>query len=142
MNDTTPTMLEASDDTKTPLRVLLIPLNGPLEFHELNSERSGLETLQKLVGGYVEAISLPPFIKDGGKATAYIHEEGKYEYPGQDGVNWRATDYMVPGIGLFHGDWIAGPMILAGFDPSTGEHAELPESVIRRARVIERESGR
>jgi hypothetical protein len=53
----------------------------------------------------------------------------------------RATDFMVPGVGLHYGDYIAGPLVLAGFDPETGDNAsEVPDGVERRARLIEREA--
>jgi hypothetical protein len=52
----------------------------------------------------------------------------------------RATDVMVPGAGLFWGDYIAGPLLLCGFDARTGEHVDLSEPVIARARLIEREA--
>ena len=54
--------------------------------------------------------------------------------------NMRATDFMVPGVGLFPGDYIAGPFLLCGFDVNTGEHGELPAEVIERARLIESEA--
>ena len=52
----------------------------------------------------------------------------------------RATDFLVPGEGLMWNDYIAGPMLLCGFDIRTGEHALLPEGVVKRARLIEREA--
>ena len=39
------------------------------------------------------------------------------------------------------GDYVAGPMLLCGFDPDTGKHAKLLDHVIRRARKIAREAG-
>ena len=48
-------------------------------------------------------------------ATAYVNEEGKFMpreidgKPGPGAPNMRATDFMVPGIGLMPGDYIAGP---------------------------------
>lgn len=116
---------------------LLIPVEGPLEEVEL-SEDSLLEQLQGLVGGGdIEALPLPGFVGHAGAATAYINEEGKIELE----INRRATDFMVPGVGLFWGDYIAGPFVLCGFDPEAGTHRELPEPVIARARLIEREAG-
>lgn len=114
-------------------RALLIPERGPIREVELDGS---LEQLQSLVGGCIEAVPLPPFIPKADEATAYIHEDGKYEC----GPNLRATDYFVPGVGLFWDDYIAGPLLLCGFDPRTGEHAELPKSVVDRARLIEREA--
>lgn len=71
------------------------------------------------------------------RATAYVNEEGKLV--GLE-PNMRATDFLVPGVGLFWGDYIAGSLVLAGFDVRTGRHRELPESVVRRARLIECEA--
>lgn len=117
---------------------LLIPVKGPLEFVELTEDDgASLDQLQSLVGGNIEAINLPEFIDGSGKTTAYVHEEGKYECE----PNMRATDFMVPGIGLFPGDYVAGPFLLCGFDPTRGEHDELPADVIKRAKLIESEAG-
>jgi hypothetical protein len=120
-----------------PLTALLIPVEGPVEEIELVPEDgSTLKQLQELVGGMIEAVPLPGFIPNARAATSYVNEEGKF---GQE-VNWRATDFMVPGVGLFYGDWIAGPFVLCGFDPERGEHDVLPASVIKRARLIEGEA--
>jgi hypothetical protein len=122
------------------LSALVIPVEGPLVEVELDPGEgaSTLAQLQGLVGGMIEALPLPGFIRGAAAATAYIDEEGKFTQE----PNMRATDFMVPGVGLFWGDYIAGPMVLCGFDPSTGRHAELPRAVIDRARLIEREAGR
>jgi Domain of unknown function (DUF3846) len=118
---------------------LVIPVEGPLVEVELSPREDGstLAQLQELVGGYIEALPLPDFIEGADRATAYIDEEGK----GIQEPNMRATDFLVPGVGLFWGDYIAGPLVLCGFDPRRGVHAELPEGVLRRARLIEREAG-
>ena len=82
---------------------------------------------------------MPPFVRGGDRATAYVNEEGKFDPDCKP--NMRATDFMVPGAHLMPGDYIAGAMVLCGFDWRTGEHAELPKAVIDRARLIEREAG-
>lgn len=117
---------------------LVIPVEGPLEEVEL-SEPS-LEQLQGLVGGLIEALPLPGFIAGAEYATAYINEEGKL-LGNTNEINRRATDFMVPGVGVHYGDYIGGSFVLCGFDPRTGTHRELPEPVIARARLIEREAG-
>lgn len=114
---------------------LLIPVEGPLQHVELDGT---LAQLQKLVGGHIEAVPLPGFIRDSDHATAYINEDGKYL--DECKPNMRATDFMVPGVGLFPGDYIAGAFLLCGFDPSAGEHIDLPNAVARRARLIESEA--
>lgn len=97
-----------------------------------------LKSLQGIVGGYIEAVPLPSFISGAGEATAYINEEGKYLDNCK--TNMLATDFMVPGVGLFPGDYIAGPFVLVGFDITTGEHTpDLPDGVKNRVRIIERE---
>jgi hypothetical protein len=123
------------------MKALVIPVDGPLYEVDLDNanDHGSLKALQDAVGGYIEAVALPDFIKGARNATAYVNEEGKLEgLP----INWRATDYMVPGVGLMVGDYIAGPMVLAGFSIRTGDHRPLPQPVIDRARLIEEESGR
>lgn len=114
---------------------LVIPVAGPLvELHD----DPDLDKLQQLVGGDIEAVPLPPFLGDAADhSTAYINDAGKDVEP----PNMRATDFFVPGIGLFMGDYIAGPLVLLGFDPESGGHERLPKKVIDRARLIEREAG-
>ena len=119
--------------------VLLIPVDGPLEEIELVDGDGSLEQLQGLVGGLIQALPLPRFIDGADTATAYINEEGKFD-PDQR-RNGRATDFFVPGEGLLWGDYIVGPLVLAGFIPYSGKHAELPEGVVKRARLIESEAG-
>jgi Domain of unknown function (DUF3846) len=112
---------------------IVIPVEGPVFEVDLDGS---LDQLQGHVGGFIQALPLPEFIDPKGRATGYVHEEGKYECP----PNMRATDFMVPGVGLFWGDWIAGPLVLCGFDPAKGENTDVPEGVVARARLIEREA--
>lgn len=114
---------------------LVIPEKGPVREVELTGD-GDLKVLQELVGGYIQAVPLPAFIQSADRATAYVNEEGKFSLE----RNRRATDFMVPGIGLFFGDWVAGPLVVCGFDPATGEHAELPADVVARVRLIESEA--
>ena len=116
---------------------LVIPVAGPVRAIELGAVDGDLAMLQEAVGGFIEALPLPDFIADGDLATAYVNEEGKLR---QLDVNWRATDFMVPGVGLFFGDFIAGPMVVAGFNPRTGSHAPLPPAVESRVRLVQREA--
>lgn len=120
-------------------KALLIPVEGPVVELELSANSTErLRQLQEGVGGWIEAVSLPSFIPRANRATAYVNEEGKLEgLP----INRRATDFMVPGVGLMWGDYIAGPFIVVGFDPSSGDETDVPESIIRRVRLIEREAG-
>lgn len=116
------------------MKALLIPVEGPVKEFEIED---GLEALQEAVEGNIEAIPLPDFVDPDGGATAYINEDGKFTKE----PNMRATDFMVPGVGLFPGDYIAGPFLLMGFDPETGENCDVPDKVVRRARLIESEAG-
>ena len=117
------------------IKALIIPAEGPVE---LTSIDDTLDTLQGLVGGFIQALPLPEFIDKDGTATAYINEEGKFDPDCK--VNMRATDFLVPGIGLFMGDYISGSLVLCGFDARTGENRDVPEGVIKRARLIEKEA--
>jgi Domain of unknown function (DUF3846) len=114
---------------------MLIPITRPVEVVALDGR---LEQLQDLVGGMIEAIPIPTFIDHKHRSTAYVNEEGKFL--GLE-PNMRATDFLVQGVGLHFGDHIAGPLLLAGFDPESGDHADLPECVAARIRLIEREAG-
>jgi hypothetical protein len=119
------------------MKALVIPVEGPVKEIELSDNGSQLDELQAAVGGSIEAIRLPEFIDPDGTSTAYIHEEGKFVCE----PNMRATDFMVPGVGLFFGDYIAGPLVLCGFNPTTGENADVTDRVARRVRKIAREAG-
>lgn len=125
------------------IKAIVIPSEGPIETIELASDgppSAGLADLQRLVGGYVEALSIPLFIKGADDATAYINENGKHDPECKP--NMRATDFMVPGVGIMPRDYIAGTMVLVGFDATVGEHRpDLPPAVIRRVQLIEREAG-
>ena len=122
-----------------PNTAILIPERGPIVYDlALNGT---LDQLQDLVGGgLVQAIPVPEFIHDADDATAYTNEESKFR--GDMTLNSRATDFMVPGAGLMWGDYIAGPFLICGFDPETGEHTDVPPaSVLKRVQLIDREAG-
>jgi len=83
-----------------------------------------LDQLQSVVGGWIEAL---PCHRD--DISVYGNDEAKYR--GEDGgpmpLNETATAWL--GRLLFPGDYIAGPVVVIGFDPETGENAELPEGI-------------
>lgn len=116
---------------------LLIPVDGPVVEIDLTSA-DNLEALQAAVGGWIEPIVVPSFIPGADRSTVYVNEEGKIL--GLE-PNMRATDFLVPGFGIAFGDVIRGPMVVTGFDPVTGDTAELPGAVRRRVRKIEQEAG-
>jgi hypothetical protein len=112
------------------MRAVVVPVEGPVVPLDLPHEGSAPNVLQAAVGGMIEALPFP--YGEGDKATCYVNEEGKYTCLDDEGnveVNRRATALMKPGIGLFPDDFIAGPMVIAGFDPRTGEHIDLPDSL-------------
>lgn len=113
---------------------LVIPVEGPVQSVDLDGT---LDQLQQLVGGRIEALPVPEAFTSGPAATAYVNEEGKWESP----PNMRATDFLVPGVGLWPNDYIAGPMVVCGFDPKAGENRTVPPAVERRVRLIEKEAG-
>ena len=84
-----------------------------------------LPYLQAQVGGYVDAIEIV-LPETGTVATLWIADEGKIngerrnvlaEMVAQHG-GWRGRE---------HGDWIAGPCVVTGHDPETGETVTLPD---------------
>src|SRR5262245_37888399 len=112
------------------MRAVVVPVEGPVVPLDLPDEGSALDVLQAAVGGMIEALPFP--YKEGDNATCYVNEDGKYTCLDDEGhveVNHRATALMKPGTGLFTGDFIAGPMVIAGFDPSTGERTDLASAV-------------
>jgi hypothetical protein len=95
--------------TPQPCTMLLIPAEGPLQEITLGLDSSTgehvstLDHLQTLVGGCIEAVPLPDFIPGADRVIAYVNEEGKFDPACQP--NMRATDFMVPGVGLFFGTY-------------------------------------
>lgn len=118
------------------MKAIVIPVEGPIELREIDDT---LDSLQGIVGGFIQAIPLPAFLEPSGRATAYLNEEGKL-LP-DCAPNMRATDLLVPGVGLFFGDYIAGTLIVCGFNPATGENEDVPERIIMRVNLIADESG-
>jgi len=116
---------------------LVIPVEGRVRTVELDGT---LDQLQGIVGGMIQAVPVPEFICPADGATAYVNEEGKFDP--ECAPNMRATDFLVPGVGLFWGDYVAGPMVVCGFEPQTGNHGPIPAKVEQRVRLIEKEAGR
>lgn len=115
-------------------QTVVIPVEGPIEVREIEDD---LTSLQQLVGGYIEALPVPEFIPGADEATIYVNDDKAGLVP-----NMRATDFMVPGVGIFFGDYVAGTMLLLGFDITRGEHTpSVPQALVARAKLIEREAG-
>jgi hypothetical protein len=94
------------------VRALLIPAFGPVE----EVQQNGLDDLQRLVDGHIEALPV-----DGREdANAYVNEAGLLAgLPG----NTRATQLL--------GFRITGPAVLCGFDAATGEQTAIPDDLAR-----------
>jgi Domain of unknown function (DUF3846) len=127
----------SGNPAQTQAVAIVIPVSGPVEEVLLDGT---LEHLQRLVGGWIEALPVPEaVVRDAHRCTCYVNEDGKFAVPVEP--NMRATDFLVPGVGLFFGDYIAGPLVIVGFDSLSGEHIDVPDSVRRRVRLIESEAG-
>jgi Domain of unknown function (DUF3846) len=95
---------------------VLIPVNPEQPVRRINVD--GLGDLQAAVGGHIEAVDTSIL---GDRLTSYINADGKYN--GCE-PNPRATTLLGPG--LFAGDFIAGPLLVCGFDPELGENRDCP----------------
>lgn len=123
------------------VKALVVPADKSLPVREIELPYTGggsLDVLQGAVGGHIEAVTLPEAFNPDGSGTMYVNADGKFTEACE--YNPRATDFMVPGFGLFWGDYIAGDCVLAGVELSTGENADVPEAVVKRIRLIEREA--
>lgn len=111
------------------LPAILIPPSGDPVTIQLPSEPNACaEAISERVGGYLETVPNPlPGV------AAYINDEGKY--CGEGGLpllgnpiaTQLASEYLRPG------DYIAGPMVLTGFNPRTGEEVGLPTNITPQA---------
>ena len=97
----------------TATKAVVIPPEGdPQEIHVTT-----LESLQEVVGGYVEGHSKWP------NAIAYINEDGKQlNLPINDKASQLFQHVLHPG------DSIRGAMLVCGKD-SDGEHIDIPDDV-------------
>lgn len=83
-----------------------------------------LKGLQTAIGGLVDCFDIV-HPRTGAIATVWFHDEGKINgLP----VNHEAMAVAIVGgwRGPLFGDWIAGPVVLTGFDPTEGETIALP----------------
>jgi len=98
------------------INALLIPAEEALPIRRVTIADDRLEDLQAAVGGLVEPV---PYHADA-MVTAYVNELGKVECE----ANPRATQLLGPG--LYAGDYIAGDVLICGFDSNTGANADCP----------------
>lgn len=119
------------------MKALVIPADdAPVRELDLpSSDSQSLRALQDAVGGYIEALPLPAFIGADREARMIVNDEGKFT----QSINRRATDFMVPGVGLLFGDYIAGDCVLVGGD-ARGGLTDVPAVVNARVRLIEQEA--
>lgn len=93
---------------------------GPAVVELRDEADDRLADLQRIVGGRIEALGFP-YRND---ATCYINDEGKFVAQ----ANHMATAIMIPILML--GDAIHGPMLICGFDASTGETLTVADDLI------------
>lgn len=93
-----------------PITVVVVPVTGDIHTTTTNSADESLDTLQRIVGGYIEVFDTA----DGN--CAVINEEGKlHGLP----LNSRATHALKGN--LFSGDYISGDLALIGPPTDDGE---------------------
>lgn len=108
-----------NDESGPAIKVIVI---NPNEEPSAKTIEQDLDTLQGLVGGYVQTI---PF---GTQATALINEDGKAEGLPR---NQLATTLLHAMSGLFPGDYIVGTMVIVG--KSDGDYfTDVPPEVVER----------
>lgn len=101
-------------------KAMIIPADEaqPVRFEEL----SGLEAMQKVVGGYIELV--PMTLNIAGtqhEVSLFCNEEGKLEgLP----LNRRAT--QMAGRNLRPGDYLAGDVFLTGAPDDDGNETDVP----------------
>jgi hypothetical protein len=114
------------------MKAYVIPAQGQCRVVDIPDDDS-LSTLQQLVGGYIDHVPVPEFVYGWEHATAWINDEGKFNPDCEP--NLRATLFFGPLL-LEHNDYIAGTMVLCGYDPNTGDNADVPDSVTKWVKVI------
>ena len=101
------------------IRVLLIPVDGPVRFEDVPA---GLAPMQKLVEGDIEAIGY----REGG--TAYGHDEGKFVHE----PNLLGHLFLVANFNHNDSDPIYGPIVVLGLD-GEGDDISIPEDLTAAA---------
>jgi len=97
---------------------MLMPVCGPASVQEIDGS---LASLQKLVGGYIQAIKLTPCV------VGYINEDGK-----ATGLFFNKTATWAChqlAVGLAEDDYIVGPMVIVGVDEN-GDEASVPAEFV------------
>ena len=100
------------------VRCIIIKTDGEIEF----ADSSGLEDLNKMVGGGIEGIPC----RSRPDAYTYINGEGKWEGLPENEV---ALEFLRRnGTELFEGDFIAGNMVVVG-SAGDGEDHDAPHDL-------------
>lgn len=105
------------------IRALLIPVDDVPQPFEYGS----LADLQRAIGGYVDAAS---WVFDDPEMTVYVHDEGKFACAPNRAIRATHDGTRWDGSPIHAGDLLDilfGPIVVAGFDPATGEDADLTD---------------
>jgi hypothetical protein len=96
----------------------------------------GLADMQAIVKGLIEPVDLSNGV------TMYVNEEGLYQFEMTD-QNWVAADVAaLGGVARFmFGQPLLGPALLIGFDPESGDSADVPDVARRWCKRVGREAG-
>jgi hypothetical protein len=98
------------------MKALLIPALGPVE----EVQQDGVRDLQALLDGAVEGLP----VNGRHDAAAYVNEHGLL-----DGLTHNPRASRLLGVP------IAGPAVLCGFDPATGEQTPIPDDLADAVRA-------
>jgi hypothetical protein len=112
------TRTEAPSPNAPSIAALVVPADIDTPMRRIGV--SGLADLQAAVGGNIEAL---PYHGDDA-VTAYGDEEAKLV--DEPEMNARATRLLGPG--LFAGDFIAGDIVVCGWDHEAGENLDCPQA--------------
>jgi len=108
---------------KAPVRALIIQPDGKGEVTEITPE---LEVLQGIVGGWIEAVTMPL-----GDCHLYCDEEGKFK---GKAVNMHAR-MLAHLLGWHADDLLVGPIVFLGDHPA-GEESSVPDAVLSMWRAM------
>ena len=113
-----------------PIQVVVFPADGLAEVREISQD---LESLQKIVGGYIEAVSTS--YDDAGvpQAIFWLNEEGKLKRLRPNG---RATALWWALEGGPTGDHFCGTVILSGGNDGEGDMLPVPQVFVDRLGLL------
>lgn len=97
------------------VKAVVVPADiaEPVRFVETTGD---LDALQGYCGGVIEAVGADD-------VTVYLHEEGKIL---GFAANARATVFAHRRQLIRADDYIAGDVVVLGFDPEEGDHLDIP----------------